>query len=121
MHSDPDPHSLADIERTIAGLMRDVARATDEVHHRAQAAARAEVTYRVKFAQQMLQAEGSMDLRKAAAEVACEKELGERKMAEALLMSAQEAGRSHRARLDAARTVCANVRASLGTATGFGG
>jgi hypothetical protein len=119
--NDPDPNSLADIETEIRRIMRQCHTVTDEVKERGQRAAEAERDYKVKFAQTMLQAEGPMDLRKATAEVACADELLEYKMSANLFVSARDASETHRRRLEAARTMCANIRALVGGATGFGG
>ena len=117
---DIDPNSQADIERLVLDLIDKCAHATIEVGKRSRDAAEKEATYRVKFAREFLKAEGSMDLRRQTAELACGDELHARKMAEGLLLSAQEAGRNARARLDAARSLLANIRAAVSNATGYG-
>lgn len=118
---DPDPSSQADVERLIFDLMKAVGKVTVEVGKRAATAAEAETDYRIRYAQEMLKAEGPMELRKAQAEVACSDLLRARKTADALLMSAREAGQNARSRLDAARTLATSLRAAMGAATGFGG
>lgn len=118
---DPDPMAQADVERLISQLMSAAGKVTVEVGERARAAAEADTTYRVAYAKAFLAAEGPVAVREATATVACEKELHDRKLADGLLLSAQEAGRNARARLEAARTLCANLRDSIAHATGYGG
>ena len=118
---DIDPNSQADIERLVLDLIQKCSHATVEVGKRAQASAEAESKYRVAYAKAFLQAEGAMDLRTQAATLAVGDLLFDRKMAEGLLLSAQEAGRNARARLDAARSLLANIRAAVSNATGYGG
>lgn len=121
MIGDVDPLSQAQIEATLLDLMAAAQKVTVEVGRRARAHAEAETAYRVKFAQEFLRAGGSMDLRRYTAEAACAGELAARKETEALLLSAQEAGRNVRARLEAARSLCSNVRTAAAHATGMGG
>lgn len=117
---DINPLSQLQIETQILDLMGKAQKVTVEVGERARAAAKAETEYRVKYAQQFLQAEGTMELRRHTAEVACADELAARKTAEALLLSAQEAGRNVRARLEAVRSLAANVRGAVANPTGVG-
>ncbi len=117
---DPDPMAQHDVEAAIHNLCAAVGRVTVEVGERARRAAQAEVAYKVKYARVFLEAEGTMDERRQTAELACADELRERKTADALLLSAQEAGRNHRARLDAMRSLAANVRSAVTNATGVG-
>lgn len=118
---DLDPTSQADIEALVLDLIKACSRTTVEVGTRARAAAEAETTYRVKFAKEFLQADGSMELRKQTAELACAEELHDRKLSDGLLTSAIEAGRNARARLDAARSLLANIRSAITLASGMGG
>lgn len=118
---DVDPMSQAQIEATLLDLMAKAQHVTVEVGQRARAHAEADTAYRVKFAHEMLKADGPMDLRRAQAEVACAAELAERKMSEALLLSAREAGNNVRARLEAARSLCSNIRSAVAHPTGMGG
>lgn len=117
---DLDPMAQADVERLIHQLMGKASEVTVEVGRRARAAAEAETDYRIKYAKEFLQANGSVEARKATAEVACADELRARKMADALLLSAREAGLNARARLDAARTIASNIRSAVTNATGYG-
>lgn len=118
---DIDPTSQDDIEHEVLRLMKKCSEVTVEVGKRARAAGKAEADYRVAFAQAFLRAEGPMDLRREKALLECGDLLHERKMAEGLLLSAQEAGRNARARLDAARSLLANIRAAVTNASGYGG
>jgi hypothetical protein len=118
---DIDPNSQDDIEQLILDLIKACGRTTVEVGKRAREAAEAETDYRVAYAKAFLKAEGAMDLRTQAATLLCADELHARKMAEGLLLSAQEAGRNARARLDAARTLATNIRAAITYASGVGG
>lgn len=118
---DLDPTSQTDIEALVLDLIKACGRATVEVGNRARAAAEAETEYRVGYAKAFLQAEGAMDLRTQTAVLSVGDLLHDRKMAEGLLLSAQEAGRNARARLDAARSLLANIRAAVSYASGVGG
>lgn len=117
---DADPLSQLDIEEQIMGLVRAAQRVTMEVGERARAAAEADAAYKVKRAKEFLRAEGSVAVREAAADVACADEYQAKKLADGLLLSATEAGRNVRARLDAMRSLCANVRDAVANPTGRG-
>lgn len=118
--NDIDPMSQLHVEATILDLMDKASQVTVEVGKRSRAAAKAETEYRVRFAQEFLRAEGPMEVRRHTAEAACADLLAARKEADALLMSAQEAGRNARSRLDAARTLASNVRSAVANPSGFG-
>jgi hypothetical protein len=118
---DIDPTNMVNVEELIFKLMKRSSWVTKEVRRCAEAAAEAETAYRVAYAKAFLRADGPVAEREAKATEACETELSDRKMADALLLSAQEAGRNVREQLQAARTLCANLRAAVGNATGMGG
>jgi hypothetical protein len=92
---------------------------TVEVGQRARAAGAADAAYKVKRSQEFLRAEGSVAVREATAD-ACADEYAAKKQADALLLSAQEAGRNVRARLEAMRSLAANVRDAVANPTGRG-
>lgn len=118
---DIDPMSQHDIEDTIASLMRAAQRVTIEVGERSRAAADADADYKIAHAKALLEAEGTVAEREARALLACADEYRERRTAEALLLSAQEAGRNVRARLEASRSLAANIREAVANPTGVGG
>lgn len=118
---DADPLSQHDIENTIEALMRAAQRVTIEVGRRATAAAEADTAYKIKRAKELLAADGTQEVRKAKAEVACADELAAKNTAEGLLLSAREAGLNVRARLAAAQTLAANIRTAVAYPTGQGG
>lgn len=92
-----------------------------EIAKRARAAAEAEVDYKLAHARAILQVEGStVGEREAKALLDCAKEYALHKGADAVLLAAQEAGRSLRAQIDALRTLSAAHRAALTNAEGFG-
>lgn len=119
-HADIDPMSQHAIEATIIDLMRAAQRVTIEVGQRARAAGEADAAYKVKRAQAFLRADGTVAEREAHADVACAEEYAARKQAEALLLSAREAGLNVRSRLEAARSLAANVRTAVANPTGVG-
>lgn len=110
MTNPPEPITQVRVEREITRLSRRLEEFTDEIAERATASAQADVAYRREHAKAFLTAEGPMDVRKATADLAVTVLYGERRAAEALLLSAQEACRNLRAQLDALRSINANVR-----------
>lgn len=105
------PISQVHIESEIVRLSDLAEQVTQKLAQRARSAAEADVAYKVAHAKALLQAEGAQYVRDAEATVQCERELGEKKSTEALLLAAQEAGRNYRAQLDALRSINANHRA----------
>lgn len=120
MSEDIDPLSQLDVEREIMDLIRKAHKVTVEVGERARAAGEADAAYKCKRSQEFLKAEGSVAVREAHADVACAKEYAAKKTAEALLLSAREAGLNVRARLDAMRTLASNVRGAVANPSGRG-
>lgn len=118
--TDIDPLSQLAVEQQIMELVRAAHRVTVEVGQRARAAAEADAVYKVKRSQEFLRAEGSVAVREATADVACADEYAAKKQADALLLSAQEAGRNVRSRLEAMRSLAANVRDAVANPTGRG-
>lgn len=84
---------------------------TLEMAKRAQASAEADADYKVSHAQAFLKADGPVAEREAVAAIECADLYRDRKIAEAKLLSAEEAGRNYRAQLDSLRSVNSNLRA----------
>lgn len=106
-----DPIIQVDIESEILRLSGLAEKVTQELAKRAKAAAEADVAYKVAHAKALLLAEGPQYVRDAEATVQTSRELSEKRATEALLLSAQEAGRNYRAQLDSLRSINANHRA----------
>lgn len=106
-----EPIPQVHIESEIIRLSRAAEGATQQLAQRAQAAAEADVAYKVAHAKALLRAEGPQYVRDAEATVETADEYQARKIAEAKLLAAQEAGRNYRAQLDALRSINANHRA----------
>lgn len=106
-----DPIIQVDIESEILRLSGLAEKVTQELAKRAKAAAEADVAYKVAHAKALLLAEGPQYVRDAEATVQTARELAEKRATEALLLSAQEAGRNYRAQLDSLRSINANHRA----------
>jgi hypothetical protein len=101
----------ADVENEIMRLSGLAEKVTLEMAKRAQASAEADADYKVAHAKAFLAADGSVAVREAIAAVETETLYRDRKIAEAKLLSAQEAGRNYRAQLDSLRSVNSNLRA----------
>ena len=106
-----DPTPQVNIESEIIRLSARAEQITQALATRAREAAVADVAYKVAHAKALLLADGPQYVRDAEATTKCEVEYGEKRGTEALLMSAQEAGRNVRAQLDALRSINANHRA----------
>jgi len=105
-----DVLNQAQVEAEIMRLSGLAERATTALAKRARASAEADAKFKVEFAKEFLKAEGSVDARNATANVICAHLYLQRKITEAELMAAQEAGRNYRAQLDALRSINANLR-----------
>lgn len=106
------PLSITTVEAEIMRLCDRSEQLVEEIAARAEEAATLEARYRIGFAQALLCADGRTAAeREAAAMLVVADLLTERKIAEARLLAAQEAGRHVRAQLDALRSLNANVRA----------
>ena len=99
------------IESEIIRLSQRAEEITQALAKRAREAAEADVAYKVAHAKALLLAEGPQYVRDAEATAQTEQVYREKRGTEALLMSAQEAGRNVRAQLDALRSINANHRA----------
>lgn len=116
-----DPMSQVSVEREILRISGLLDHQVGEVAKRARAAAEAEVAYKLAFARHSLIVDGkTVGEREAAALLECEAELAAHKGADAVLLAAQEAGRSLRAQIDALRTLAANQRAAITYTEGRG-
>lgn len=92
----------------LSGLAEEV---THKLAERAREAAAADVAYKVAHAQALLRADGPQYVRDAQATVDTADQYQARRVAEARLLAAQEAGRNYRAQLDSLRSINANHRA----------
>ena len=99
------------LESEITRLSARAEEITQKLSQRAQAAAEADVIYKVAHGKALLLAEGPQYVRDAEATVKCETEYREKRATEALLLAAQEAGRNVRAQLESLRSINANHRA----------
>jgi len=114
---------LSDIE--ISAEIRRISERLDyqvgEIAKRSRNAAQAEVDYKLAHAKAILVAEGgTVAEREARALLECAESYALHKGNDAVLLAAQEAGRSLRAQIDALRTLSAAQRAALVNATGEG-
>lgn len=101
----------ADVEREIVRLCESAEEVTRDIARLAEEAARAEVRYRTDHARALLRADGrTVAAREATALVTVEQQLLDYRIVQARLTAAQETGRMLRARLDALRSINANLR-----------
>lgn len=121
MNENYRPLSADEISAEISRISQRLDWQVGEIAQRARAAAEAEVGYKLAHARQILDVEGpTVGEREAKALLACSKEYALHKGADAVLLAAQEAGRSLRAQIDALRTLSAAQRAALTYAEGTG-
>lgn len=110
-----EPLSQVFIESEIVRLSGLAERVTTELAKRARDAAEADANYKRSHAQSFLMAQGkTVGDREAVAALECDEEYTQRRITEALLLAAQEAGRNYRQQLSALQTLAANIRASGG-------
>lgn len=100
-----------DVEADIRRLADLAEKVTHAMRARGETAARADVAYRNARAHAYLAATGTVAEREAQADLACHEQYQDRRLAEAGVDAAKEAGRNYRAQLDALRTIAANQRA----------
>jgi hypothetical protein len=106
-----EPLSQTQIEAEILRLSGLAEKVTHELASRAREAAIADAAYKRRYAEAFLKApKGPVADREAQATVDTQLYYRERRMAEALLLSAQEAGRNYRTQLESLRSVNANLR-----------
>lgn len=98
------------VEDEIQRLCQRAEDVTSALATRAREAAEADARYKVAHAKAFLAAEGAVATREAEAAVVTADEYQGKKVAEALLLSAQEAGRNCRAQLDSLRSINSNLR-----------
>jgi hypothetical protein len=102
-------------EAELRRLAKKLEQRTDELAPLLQAAAEADVAYRVEYAKALLVADGkTVGDREAQATLDTEKELWARKTSEATADACREAVRSLRDQLSAVQSVNANVRHAAG-------
>lgn len=107
-----EPLSQVQIESEIVRLCGLAERVTTEIAQRARTSAEADARYKKAHASAYLMAQGkTVGDREAVAALETDAEFTDRKIAEALLLAAQEAGRNYRAQLEALRSLNANLRA----------
>ena len=94
---------------------------TTELARRSRDAAEADAAYKCAYAKAYLAAEGkTVAEREAHAVLEVADAYLRRRIAEALQLAAQEAGRNYRAQLDALRSIGASVRFAIQNASGYG-
>ncbi len=103
-----------DVEREIVRLCELCELVVTRIADRARKAAETDSEYKRVHARAVLEATGTIPERDAKAHIASENEYLARRIAEAELLAAQEAGRNYRAQLDALRSINANVRIQAG-------
>ena len=106
-----EPISQVFVESEIMRLSALAEKVTFELSQRARASAEADAVYKREHAKAYLMASGkTVGERDAQTALETDQEYTDRKIAEALLLAAQEAGRNYRAQLDALRSINANLR-----------
>jgi hypothetical protein len=109
------PLTPAQCETEMRRLAHKLEERTDALAGLLEAAAEADVAYKVAFATALLKATGNtVSEREARATLAVEAELRERKHAEAIADACREAVRSLRDQLSAVQSVNANIRFQAG-------
>lgn len=103
------------VERELSRLIAAAEDCARDLADRAHDAGQAEHAFKVGYARALLRADGAVAVREAQALLAVEDEHLARKIADARLLAAQEAGRMIRASLDALRSINTNVRLAIGS------
>lgn len=107
-----EPLAQVDIEAEIVRLSGLCEKVTHQLAVRARASAEADAAFKREHAKAFLLAEGkTVGDREAEAALMTDEQYTAKRIAEALLQSATEAGRNYRAQLDALRSINANQRA----------
>lgn len=101
----------AEVEQEIIRIAALAEKVTQEIAKRAVYAAEADAAYKTGHAQAYLKADGPVAERDALAAVETQALYRDKRVAEARLLSAQEAGRNYRAQLDSLRSINSNLRA----------
>lgn len=116
------PLSADEINAEIMRISQRLDHQVGELAKRARAHADAEVTYKLAYARATLKVEGAtVGEREAKALIECAEPYALYKGTGAVLLAAQEAGRSLRSQIDALRTLAASQRAALTYSEGVGG
>lgn len=115
-----DVPAQVDVEAEIIRLSGLAEKVTTALAKRAAECARKDAAYRSAHAHAILKSEGTVAERDARAALATEDEYLERKLAEASLDAAKEAGRNYRAQLDGLRSINANLRGAILHSEGVG-
>jgi hypothetical protein len=103
-----------EVEEELIRLSGLLERQVTELAKRARAAAEAEADHKVAYAKALLGIEAAtVGEREAKATLATEDTYRAHKAAAAVLLAAQEAGRSYRAQLDALRSINTNLRGAI--------
>lgn len=114
--------SANEIDDEIIRISRRLDFQVGEVAKRATAHAEAEVAYKLAYANATLRVEGAtVGEREAKALIECAEPYALYKGTGAVLLAAQEAGRSLRSQIEALRTLAASQRAALTYTEGTGG
>lgn len=116
-----DVPAQVDVEAEILRLSNLAERVTTTLAKRAVESAERDAKYRAAHARAVLRSSGTVAEREAQAAVDTEVEYLDRKLSEAKLDAAKEAGRNYRAQLDALRSINANLRGAILHAEGVGG
>ncbi len=115
------PISSDEIEAELWRICQRLDFQVGEIAKRARAAAQADADHKVGFAKAILRVEGAtVGEREAKALIECAESYALHKGADAVLLAAQEAGRSLRSQIEALRSLLATQRAALTYATGEG-
>lgn len=116
-----DVPAQVDVEAEILRLSELAEKVTTALAKRAVESAERDAAYRSAHARAVLASAGTVAEREAAAVIASEAQYLDRRLAEAKLDAAKEAGRNYRAQLDALRSINANLRGAISHAEGVGG
>lgn len=116
-----DVPAQVDVEAEILRLSALAEKVTTTLARRATESAEKDARYRNAHARAVLRASGTVAEREAQAAIDTEVEYLDRKLAEAKLDAAKEAGRNYRAQLDALRSINASIRHAITYSEGVGG
>lgn len=108
-----DVPAQVDVEAEILRLSALAEKVTTTLAKRAVESAEKDAAYRNAHARAILASTGTVAEREAQAAVETEAQYLDRKLAEAKLDAAKEAGRNYRAQLDALRSINANLRSMV--------
>lgn len=116
-----DVPAQVDVEAEILRLSNLAEKVTTALAKRATESAEKDGAYRSAHAHAILRSKGTVAEREAQAAIDTEVQYLDRKLAEAKLDAAKEAGRNYRAQLDALRSINANLRGAILHSEGVGG